>query len=100
MPRLNCKKAATKRPANVIVIRPNTIPDKSVSTIIKQKFFYLNPTLACQTKASKKNKTGIIGKISAKGPKIANIPGNLLNKILSIIKNKIFEKKISIFLLL
>jgi len=45
---------------------------------------YLNPTLACQTKANKKNRTGITGIISARGPKTAKAPGNLLNKIVSI----------------
>ena len=45
---------------------------------------YLNPTLACQTKANRKNRTGITGIISARGPKIAKAPGNLLNKIVSI----------------
>jgi len=45
---------------------------------------YLNPTLACQTNANKKNNTGITGITSAKGPKIAKTPGSLLNKILSI----------------
>ena len=46
--------------------------------------FYLNPTLACQTKANKKNNTGITGIISASGPKTAKTPGNLLNMIVSI----------------
>ena len=45
---------------------------------------YLNPTLACHTKANKKNNTGIIGKISARGPNTAKTPGNLLIKIVSI----------------
>ena len=41
--------------------------------------FYLKPTLACQTNASKKNNTGIIGIISASGPNTAKAPGNLPN---------------------
>jgi len=45
---------------------------------------YLNPTLACQTKANKKNKTGITGITSASGLKIAKAPGNLLIKNVSI----------------
>ena len=45
---------------------------------------YLNPTLACQTNANKKNKTGITGITSASGPKTAKTPGNLLIKIVSI----------------
>ena len=45
---------------------------------------YLNPTLACQTKANKKKSTGITGIISARGPNIAKTPGNLLNRIVSI----------------
>jgi hypothetical protein len=32
--------------------------------------FYLNPTAACQTKANKKNKIGMIGKMSITGAKI------------------------------
>jgi hypothetical protein len=35
------------------------------------KKFYLNPTLACHTKANKKNKIGITGITSARGPNIA-----------------------------
>ena len=37
---------------------------------------YLKPTEACHTKANKRNNTGIIGKTSTSGLKIANIPGN------------------------
>ena len=40
---------------------------------------YLKPTEACQTKANKRNKTGITGKTSTSGLKIANIPGNFAN---------------------
>jgi len=47
-------------------------------------FIYLKPTLACQTKANKKNKTGITGSMSVSGPKIAKAPGNLVNKNVSI----------------
>lgn len=50
---------------------------------------YLNPTLACQTNANKKNKIGIIGIMSAKGAKIEKTPGSLLKIKLSII-NLIF----------
>jgi hypothetical protein len=46
--------------------------------------FYLKPTLACHTKANKKNNTGIIGRMSVSGPNIAKTPGNLLNNIVSI----------------
>jgi hypothetical protein len=46
--------------------------------------FYLKPTLACHTNANKKNNTGIIGRMSVRGPKIAKTPGNLLNNIVSI----------------
>jgi len=46
--------------------------------------FYLNPTLACQTNASKKNNTGITGITSARGPKTAKAPGSLLNNNVSI----------------
>lgn len=49
-----------------------------------RKNIYLNPTLACHTKANKKNKTGITGMISARGPNTAKTPGNLLNNIVSI----------------
>lgn len=45
---------------------------------------YLNPTLACQTKANKKKRTGITGITSASGPNTAKTPGNLLSKIVSI----------------
>ena len=45
---------------------------------------YLNPTLACQTNANKKNNTGITGITSASGPKTAKTPGNLLSNIVSI----------------
>ena len=45
---------------------------------------YLKPTLACQTKANKKNNTGIIGVISISGPKIAKAPGSLLINNVSI----------------
>ena len=48
------------------------------------QFFYLKPTLACQTKANKKNNTGITGIISVSGLKIAKAPGNLLIKNVSI----------------
>jgi len=67
------------------------MPDNKVSTIYfpLDKKIYLNPTLACQTKANKKNKIGIIGITSANGPKIANAPGNLLKKRLSIRRRKI-----------
>jgi len=47
------------------------------------QFFYLKPTLACQTKANKKNNTGITGIISVSGLKIAKAPGNLLIKNVS-----------------
>ena len=40
---------------------------------------YLKPTEACQTKANKRNNTGIMGKTSTSGLKIANIPGNFAN---------------------
>jgi len=50
----------------------------------KKKACYRNPTLACQTNANKKNKTGMTGIISASGPNTAKTPGNLLNKIVSI----------------
>ena len=46
--------------------------------------FYLKPTLACHTKASKKNKTGITGITSARGPNTAKTPGNLLTNNVSI----------------
>ena len=49
-----------------------------------KKLAYLKPTLACQTKANKKNNTGIIGITSARGPNTAKTPGNLLNSIVSI----------------
>ena len=45
---------------------------------------YLNPTLACQTKANKKKSTGITGIMSVSGPNTAKTPGNLLNSIVSI----------------
>ena len=45
---------------------------------------YLNPTLACQTKANKKKRTGITGIMSASGPNTAKTPGSLLNSIVSI----------------
>jgi len=63
------------------------MPDNKVSTMyfpLDKSKIYLNPTLACQTKANKKNKIGIIGITSANGPKIANAPGNLHKKRLSI----------------
>jgi hypothetical protein len=66
----------------VTTINPKTIPDNKGSTIFF--FFYLNPTLACQTKANKKNKIGITGKISTSGLKAAKNPGNLLNNNISI----------------
>ncbi len=47
-------------------------------------YFYLKPTLACHTNANKKNKTGITGKTSVRGPNTAKTPGNLLNNIVSI----------------
>ena len=47
-------------------------------------YFYLKPTLACQTNANKKNNTGTTGNISVRGPKTAKTPGNLLNNIVSI----------------
>jgi len=48
----------------------------------KRVYFYLKPTLACQTKANKKKSTGMAGITSAKGPNIAKTPGNLLiNKV-------------------
>jgi len=50
----------------------------------KKKKFYLKPTLACQTNANKKNNIGITGITSARGPKTAKTPGNLLIKIVSI----------------
>ena len=45
---------------------------------------YLNPTLACHTKANKKKRTGITGITSARGPNTAKTPGNLLNNNVSI----------------
>lgn len=45
---------------------------------------YLNPTLACQTKANKKKSTGITGMMSVSGPNTAKTPGNLLNNNVSI----------------
>ena len=51
---------------------------------------YLNPTLACHTKANKKNNTGITGIISARGPNTAKTPGNLLNNMLSIELTQIY----------
>jgi hypothetical protein len=45
---------------------------------------YLNPTLACHTKASKKNKIGIAGNTSTSGLNTAKAPGNLLNNNVSI----------------
>jgi hypothetical protein len=46
--------------------------------------FYLKPTLACHTKANKKNNTGMIGITSASGPNTAKAPGSLLSNIVSI----------------
>ena len=68
---------------------PITIPVKRGSTIFITNILsliniYLNPTLACQTNANKKNKTGITGMMSARGPKTAKTPGNLLNNNVSI----------------
>ena len=45
---------------------------------------YLNPTLACHTKANKKNNTGITGITSISGLNTAKAPGNLLNNNVSI----------------
>ena len=50
----------------------------------RKTIVYLKPTLACQTNASKKNNTGIIGIISASGPNTAKAPGNLPNNNVSI----------------
>ena len=50
----------------------------------KSNRIYLNPTLACQTNANKKNKIGIAGSTSTSGPNIAKVPGSLLNNNVSI----------------
>jgi hypothetical protein len=52
--------------------------------LLNNWLLYLNPTLACQTKANKKKSTGITGIISASGPNTAKTPGNLLSNIVSI----------------
>jgi hypothetical protein len=48
---------------------------------------YLNPTAACQTKANSKNNTGITGRMSTIGLKIAKASGNFDKRTSVIIIN-------------
>jgi hypothetical protein len=77
---------------SVTIINPKTIPNKRGSIIIIFSIhnhlkntkaiikIYLNPTAACQTKAKSKKSTGITGRMSTIGLKIAKASGNLASK--------------------
>ena len=52
---------------------------------INAPYFYLKPTAACQTNASKRKKTGITGATSIMGLNIAYASGNLANNNVSCI---------------
>jgi hypothetical protein len=57
--------------------------------------FYLKPIAACQTKASNKKKTGIIGKTSTIGLNITYASGNFDKSIPSILKSFLLTNKIN-----
>jgi hypothetical protein len=76
---------------NNLVYKNISFPSKKIFSLIFNKKkqtkiinLYLKPTLACQTKANKKNNTGITGIISVSGLKIAKAPGSLLINNVSI----------------
>ena len=80
------------------ITNPNTIPNKSGSIIkfLKNQEIqdiYLNPTAACQTKARSKKSTGITGRISTIGLKIAKASGNLANKTSVMKKSMVIKLK-------
>ncbi len=49
--------------------------------LITTQYYYLKPTAACQTKASKRKRTGITGNTSTNGLNIANASGKYANNI-------------------
>ena len=54
--------------------------------------FYLKPTAACQTKASRRNSTGIAGIISTIGRNAAYASGRYDNKKFAFIINLVYPK--------